>query len=169
MSAERDGDGDGERRDITDCGSRTEVATVCATLRPWRLYYDCISVQIILDVRLLLLLADDWRSTLYCLASISATAPLIALSARSRSLGGGGASSAGGGRPAASFFGAALAPATSTPSVAHRVESEPEKRRRRALPRFLAQSRTQRQTITRVQQPQQKMANDAATSRPLST
>ena len=46
---------------------------------------------------------------MYCLASISATAPLIALSARSRSLGGGGASSAGGGRPAASFFGAALA------------------------------------------------------------
>ena len=45
---------------------------------------------------------------MYCLASISATAPLIALSARSRSLGGGGASSAGGG-PTASFFGAALA------------------------------------------------------------
>ena len=105
---------------------------------------------------------------MYCLASISATAPLIALSARSRSLGGGGASSAGGGLATASFFGAALAPATSTPSdVAHRVESEPEKRRRRALPRFLAQSRTRRHIITRVQQPQQKIANVAATSRPI--
>ena len=54
MSAERDGDGEGERRDITDCGSRTEVDRV-----PGVLYYAIASVQVILDVRLLLLLVDE--------------------------------------------------------------------------------------------------------------